>query len=141
MVLRAVLDANVYVSAAVRPEGPPGRIIERFLRAAAFDIVLSPPIVDEVSRALTYPKVLRLIRGGLEPALWFEDIVLLADLVADMRHVSGVCADPDDDKYLGAALEGRAAFVVTGDHRLLALEEYEGVRIVSPRAFLDLLGA
>jgi predicted nucleic acid-binding protein len=47
-VLRAVLDANVYVSAAVHPEGPPGQIIERFLREAAYEIVVSPAIVDEV---------------------------------------------------------------------------------------------
>jgi predicted nucleic acid-binding protein len=53
-VLRAALDANVYISALLRPEGPPGRIIERFLRKVAFDIVLSPTIVDEVLRAFAY---------------------------------------------------------------------------------------
>jgi predicted nucleic acid-binding protein len=31
-VIRAVLDANVYVSAAVRPQGPPGQIVDRLLR-------------------------------------------------------------------------------------------------------------
>jgi hypothetical protein len=138
-VLRAILDANVYVSAALRPEGPPGRIIERLLRAAAFEIVLAPGIIDEVLQALSYPKVQRLIRRDLDPKLWFEDIIVLADLVADTRTVSGVCSDPDDDKYLAAALEGRAAFVVSGDRHLLTLGEYEGVRIVSPHAFLDIL--
>lgn len=42
------------------------------------------------------------------------------------------------DKYLAAAVEGRAAFVVTGDPDLLDMEEYDSVRIVSPRQFLDL---
>jgi hypothetical protein len=138
-VLRAVLDANVYVSAALRPEGPPGRIIERLLRDAAFEIVLAPGIIDEVLQALSYPKVQRLIRRDLDPELWFEDIIVLANLVVCTRTVSGVCSDPDDDKYLAAALEGRAAFVVSGDRHLLMLAEYEGVRIISPRAFLDLL--
>lgn len=54
---RAVLDANVYISAAIRPEGPPGQIIERFLRDSAFELVVSPAIVDEVLRGLRYPKV------------------------------------------------------------------------------------
>jgi putative PIN family toxin of toxin-antitoxin system len=138
--LRAVLDANVYVSGLLRPEGPPGRIIERFLRAAAFDLILSPAIVDEILRALAYPKVRRLIRGTAAPDLWFEDILVLADLVAGTRNISGVCADPDDDKYVAAAIEGRAAFVVTGDRQFLSVAEYDGVRIVSPRTFLDLLG-
>ena len=121
------------------PEGPPGRIIERFLRAAAFEIVLSPAIVQEVLRALAYPKVRKAIHGDGDPELWFEDLVILADLVAGERTVTGVCPDPDDDKYLAAALEGRAAFLVTGDRQLLALREHEGVRLVNPRALLELL--
>lgn len=136
---RAVLDANVYVSALLRPEGPPGQIIGRFLRDLAFEIGLSPSIVEEVLRALAYPKVRRLMRGTSVPELWFEDIVVVADLVTGVRHLSGVCADPDDDKYIATAIEGRAAFVVSGDRELLALIEHDGIRMISPRAFLDLL--
>lgn len=140
-VLRAVLDANVFVSAAVRPEGPPGRIIERFLRTGAFALVLSEAIVEEVLRALEYPKVRRYVRHDLDPALWFEDLIVLADLVPASTQVSDVSKDPDDDKYLAAAVDGRATFVVTGDPHRLAVGQYEGIDIVSPRAFLDLLGA
>jgi putative PIN family toxin of toxin-antitoxin system len=140
-VIRAVLDANVYVSAVVRPEGPPGQIIERFLRDGAFDIVMSQAIVEEVLRALSYPKVRKYIRSGLDPELWFEDIVVLSHLVAAGRDFEGVSKDRDDDKYIATALEGRAGFVVAGDSDLLDLKEYEGIRIVSPRAFLSLLVA
>jgi putative PIN family toxin of toxin-antitoxin system len=138
--LRAVLDANVYISAIIQPGGTPGRLIERFLRDAAFKIVLSPAMVDEVLRALTYPKVRKLLRG-VDAQLWFEDIVVLSDLVPGMQQLSGVCDDPDDDKYVAAALEGRAADVVTGDQAFLALKEHEGVTIVTPRSFLDRVSA
>jgi uncharacterized protein len=136
-VIRAVLDANVYVSAAVRPDGPPGQIISRFL-LGSFEIVMSQAIVEEVLRALNYPKVRKYIRPGLDPELWFEDIVILAHLVAGKSEVAGASKDPNDDKYIAAAIDGRAAFVVAGDSDLLDSKEYEGVRIVSPRAFLDL---
>ena len=137
--LRAVLDANVYVSAAVHPEGPPGRIIERFLREAAFEIVVSPAIVDEVLRALAYPKVRKYIPRASDSDLWFRDIVVLAQFVAGEYEIAGVSGDPDDDKYIAAAVEGLAEFIVTGDTDLLALTEYEGIRIISPRAFLERL--
>jgi hypothetical protein len=140
-VVRAVLDANVFVSAVIHPGGPPGRIIEQFLRTDEFTLVLSDAIVDEVMRALAYPKVRRYVRRGLDPALWMEDLVLLADFVLDTVQVTGVSKDPDDDKYLAAAIAGRASLVVTGDPHLLTVGEYEGVRIVTPRAFLDLLSA
>jgi putative PIN family toxin of toxin-antitoxin system len=133
-VLRAVLDANVYVSAYVRPEGPPGQIIERFLRDAAFEVVVSAAIVEEVLQALAYPKVRKAARTKLEPDLWFEDIVVLAQLVAG-QEIPPLSEDPDDDKYVAAAIEGRATFVVTGDPDLRTLKEHEGVRIVSPRTW------
>jgi putative PIN family toxin of toxin-antitoxin system len=117
-----VLDANVYVSAIIRPAGPPGRVIERFLRDSASEIVLSPAIVEETLRALTYAKVREYVRGAVDPQLWFE--VLLAELVAGDYEMSAASVDPDDDKYLAAALEGRATLVVTGDPDLLALEEH-----------------
>jgi uncharacterized protein len=140
-VIRAVLDANVYVSAAVRPEGPPGQIIDRFLRGGAFEIVMSQAIVEEVVRALSYPRLRKYIQSGLDAELWFEDIVVLSHLVAGNREFGGVSTDPDDDKYIAAAIEGRAGFVVAGDSDLLDLKEYEGIRIVTPRAFLDQLVA
>jgi putative PIN family toxin of toxin-antitoxin system len=140
-VLRAVLDCNVYVSAIIRPEGPPGRIIERFLRASAFDLVLSPAIRDEVLGALIDPKVRKCIKREVDPELWFEDILLLAKLVAGDYQVTGVSEDPDDDIYLAAAIEGRCSYIVSGDPDLLTLDEHEGVRIVTPRAFATLLQA
>jgi putative PIN family toxin of toxin-antitoxin system len=138
-VLRAVLDANVYVSAYVRPEGPPGQIIGRLLRDSAFQVVLSQPIIDEVLHALAYPKVQKAARTKLEADLWFEDIAVLAQLVTGDLDTPRLSEDPDDDKYVSAAIEGRATFVVTGDPDLLRLKEHEGLRIVSPRAFLDLI--
>ena len=137
--LRVVLDANVHVSALIRPEGPPGRIVERFLKEDSFEIVLSLAIIEETVRALTYPKVRKYIHARVNPELWFEDVILLAQFVASDDDLQGVSADPDDDKYFGAAVEGNATLIVTGDPDLLAVKEYQGVRVVTPRALLDLL--
>ncbi len=136
--LRAVLDAHVFVSAYVRPEGPPGQIVGRFLRDAAFELVLSEKTADEILRALAYPKIRKAARTKIEPGLWFEDIVMLAEFVAD-QPIDPASSDPHDDKYIAAAIEGRASFVVSGDPDLLELKEHAGVRIVNPRGFLDLL--
>lgn len=137
--LRAVLDANVYISAAIRPEGPPGQIIESFLRDSAFELIVSLPIVDEVLRGLHYPKVKKYIRTGMDAEAWLTGIVLLADLVAGDYTLSGISQDPDDDKYVAAAVEGRATWLVSGDPDLLDIGQHGGVRIVTPREFLDAL--
>ena len=138
---RAVLDANVYISAAIRPEGATGQIIERFQRESAFELVVSPAIVDEVLRGLRYSKVTKYMRSEIEPDSWFTGIVLLADLVAGDHLLSGVSDDPNDDKYLAAAVEGRATRLVTGDPDLLRVGTHAGVRIVNPCAFLTPLAS
>ena len=135
----AVLDANVYVSALIRPSGPPGQIIERFLRDSACDLLVSPDIIDETLRVFRYPKVRKYISRDVDAALWFEGIILLARLVADERTVLPLSADPDDDKYIAAAIEGSAGFVVSGDPDLLKIGEHDGIQIVTPRAFLGVL--
>jgi putative PIN family toxin of toxin-antitoxin system len=47
------------------------------------------------------------------------------------------CRDPKDDKFLSLAVSGQATHIVTGDADLLALHPFQGVRIVTPGAFLE----
>jgi hypothetical protein len=138
-VLRVVLDANVFISAVIRPNGPPGRLFQAFLREDAFALVLSPAIVREITRALEYPAVRKCIRGPIDANQWLDSILLLADLVEDGNLPSPGSRDPDNDKYLHAARTGRAAVVVSGDRHLLELVDYDGIRILRPRDFLSLL--
>lgn len=136
--VRALLDANVLISAAIRPSGPPGQIVTALL-AQTFELVLSPGIIEEVETALALPKIRKYLREADEALRWLADIVALADLVLDTGNVTGVCRDPGDDTVLAAAVEGRASAIVTGDDDLLTLREYNGIIIVAPRPFLDLI--
>ena len=137
--LRVVLDANVFVSAYINPEGTPGQIIQSFLRKGSFELVLSEPIIDEVLEALAYPRVQKAARSKIDPSLWFEDLVVLSQLVGEDIDVPRLSADPDDDMYIACAIAGRATFVVTGDPDLLDVRQHDSVRIITPRGFLDLI--
>ncbi|MFZ2359030.1 MAG: putative toxin-antitoxin system toxin component, PIN family [Anaerolineae bacterium] len=55
------------------------------------------------------------------------------EITGDLRVVS---SDPDDDMFVECALVAGASMIVSGDHHLLDLEEYKGIRIVTPAAFL-----
>lgn len=137
--MRVLLDANVLISAAIRPRGTPGLVIAALLERDAFELVLSPRIVAEVEAALRLRKIRKYLREPDQALLWLADLAALADLADDTGRAKGVCRDPDDDAVLSAAIEGRADVIVTGDADLLALGEHEGIAIVTPRAFLDLL--
>jgi len=68
-----------------------------------------------------------------------DSILALAEIVEPTRTVTA-SRDPNDDHVLACALEAKVAVVVTGDNDLLSLGEFEGVRIVTPRQFIELLG-
>lgn len=50
-----------------------------------------------------------------------------------------ICRDPADDVFLACALAAGAQFLVTEDKDLLALDGCEGLRILTPAAFIALL--
>jgi putative PIN family toxin of toxin-antitoxin system len=137
--IRAVLDTNIFISAVIRPEGPPGRLFCMFIENAAFDLVITPAIVDEIRAAMDYPGVKKQIRSAVPPSDWLDDVLLFADINEDSEHVKGVAEDPADDMFLSAALSGHALYIVTGDRHLLELKQHQGVKIVTPREFLSIL--
>ena len=45
--------------------------------------------------------------------------------------------DPDDNKFFECAVAFTANFIVSGDKKILELEEYIGIKVVSPKQFVD----
>ncbi len=140
--MRVVLDTNVVVSAVLSPTGSPAEVVRRW-RREAFDVVVSEAMLDEYRRALGYPKVRAL--HGLDDARLDQRIARLrrlALLVEPTRVVTAVEEDLADNRVLECAVAGEAAYVVSGDRRhLLSLKSFEGIRILSPGAFLAVLDA
>jgi putative PIN family toxin of toxin-antitoxin system len=136
--MRAVLDTNVVISAVLIRGGKEDQVLRAWQRGV-FELVLSPQILDEMGRALFYEK--------LRKARWMteeEVVALVRSLAQESVLVPGrvrvaVSRDPDDDKFLEAAIEARAQYVVTGDKDLLVVKAHRGVRIVTPAAFLTTL--
>jgi putative PIN family toxin of toxin-antitoxin system len=135
-VIRAVLDANVVLSAMLNPAGRPAEVVGKV--RVAFDLVWSPAIVAECHRAADYRKLRTRFRVP-DPHRFIDDLADAAILIdADLPKLGILAADPPDEIYLSTALAGAAGWVVTGDRRhLLPVREFAGVRIVAPTAFLS----
>lgn len=135
---RAVLDTNVFVSGLINPKGYPGSILKA-LKAGKFIFVTSPEINEEVIEVIKRPRILRTY--GLADHLFDINVILweMGELVTKSPPIK-VSKDPDDDKFLSAAVAGRADYLVTGDIQdLLSLKEYKNVKIVSPAEFNSFL--
>jgi uncharacterized protein len=58
--------------------------------------------------------------------------------LGDVEVEVTACRDPKDNKFLSLAISGGATHIVTGDSDLLALDLFQGIRVTSPRTFLEL---
>jgi putative PIN family toxin of toxin-antitoxin system len=63
-------------------------------------------------------------------------MVRTAELVPIVERIHA-CRDPDDDKFLELAVNGRADVIVSGDHDLLVLNPFRGIPIIDPGAFIQ----
>lgn len=133
--LRVVLDTNVYVSAFAFPNSKTHLVWQR-AEKRAFHLILSPDIVRETARILrrrfAFPDVLVLQT--------LKQMARVAELVQPQRRLAVVAADPDDDRILECALEGKADVIVSGDQDLLQLGSFQNIPIISPIDFLRTLG-
>lgn len=137
--IRAVLDANVFVSATLSPNGIPAKILTAW-RAEQFQLVISKAILEEIDRVLHYPKILKRHQWREERIrLFIEDLAHLAVLTPGERKLTVITEDPSDNRYLESATEGEAEYIVSGDQHLIELEVYQNIRILTPRAFLDVI--
>jgi len=132
--VKVVLDTNVLVSGLIFG-GTPARILAAW-SAEAFTLILTPSILDEYRRV---GRELAKERAPLVQALdgLIAMLAVNATLVNAPPLSPGVCEDPDDDKFLAAALAGAAARIVSGDKHLLRLSGWQHIEILTPRQFVD----
>lgn len=139
--IRAVLDTNVIVSGLISYESadvPPSRILRAWV-GGRFTVLSSGPILAEVERALDKQYFLARIPSEKRTA-FVATLRTESESVVLTVHVSGVATHPEDDLVLATAISAQADYLVTGDRQLLKLGSFEGVAIISPAGFLDVLG-
>lgn len=135
--MKIVVDANLFASGLIKPNSNPGRILD-LIKENQVEIILSPPIIREIKRILLYPKIQKYHRKTpQEIDTYFQDIIIFAWMVEGKEPVNIIEADPTDNKYLTAAMEGEANYIVSGDHHLLDLHKYKGIEIINAKTFLS----
>lgn len=137
--IRAVLDANVFVSAVLNPRGIPAKVLDAW-RAEQFHLVLSEAILDEIARVFRYPKIARRHRWPEARIQAFVDeLAHLALVTPGLLKLTLLPEDPANNRYLECAVEGEAEYLVSGDRHLLRVGEYLGTRIATPKEFFSSL--
>lgn len=119
--MRVVLDSNVFISGLMLPQSTPGKILAAW-SSRQFELVLSEPMLSEISRVLSYPKIRRRIGWSDEK---ISSYISLLRFEAHIVSIEGIDADvpgdPDDSPILATLVASKADCLVSGDDHLLCL--------------------
>ena len=130
--LRLVLDTNILVSAALKPDS-----IQRTVFLLAMTkparLYLSEPILAEYGEVLARP-ALRIRKGHRLQLL--QLIRNRGYVVAPTRRLFAT-SDPDDNIFLECADTARADYLITGNLRHFP-NFWKQIKVISPREFLTI---
>lgn len=135
--LSAVLDTNILASGVLTSSTIPRQIIGLW-RKGFFKLFISKFIIDELKETLNKPYFKRLIKK-YDVEKFFELLETDAILVRLTERIEGTATHPEDDFIIATAINARADYLVTGDIQLQNLKQFEGIKIVSPRIFSEII--
>jgi uncharacterized protein len=132
--VKVVLDTYIFISALTLPGGQAEKAVLGTVEGH-FELAISKPIMHEVLGVLAR----KFARDAEEIA---RVAVFLTELgeVVHPRKTLNVLSDEPDNRILECALTAHAKAIVTGDRAMLALGEYKGIRLMTLREFLGLIG-
>jgi putative PIN family toxin of toxin-antitoxin system len=132
--LRLVVDTNVLISAALKPEGLQRTVILLAITKPA-RLYISAAILSEFRNVLSRPELR--IRKGLQQQL-LTLIENRARLVSPSRRLH-VTNDPDDNIFLECADAARADYLITGNQKHFPIF-WKKTKIITSREFISVIG-
>ncbi len=114
--------------------GNPALLLDRV--RISYTLFISKDILSELKDVISRDKF---GYTDAEVNTFVEAIISFADVVNPEIELDAIKADPDDNKILECAVTSGASYIVSGDKHLLELKEYGKIKIITPKAALDLL--
>jgi putative PIN family toxin of toxin-antitoxin system len=131
--LRLVIDTNIVVSAALRPDGLQRTVLLLALTKPA-RIYVSDTILAE------YEAVLARREFKISKGLQLQLLQLIKNRAQLVRpaYALAVAKDPDDDRFLECADAARADYLITGNRRHFP-PFWKKTKIITSREFINLV--
>lgn len=128
--MRVVLDTNIFISAVLG--GTLGKIMDEW-KAGKFTLIISAGIAREYLDVVNRPKFKI---PDDEIAATTDYLFKTAEFVTPEEEINIITADLTDNKFLEAAVAGKANLIVSGDGHLLELKSFREIPIISGREFI-----
>lgn len=134
--VKVILDTSVFIAAlgSKSTNSSPVQILN-YWQQGRFTLVMAPQLFEElveklIERNIPDNEIQALVRTIASIALYIPGVY-------ESTRLDNI--DPDDNKFLAAAYEAKADYLVSLDNDLLSLKYYHGTQILTPDLFVRTL--
>lgn len=136
--MKIVLDTNILVSGTFW-KGNPAKIIDIIDRKTV-GLILSEGLIKEYNKVINREEIMdKIIDKNLILNESVQKIINDSTIVEPQQKLDIIKEDPDDNKILETAVEGKADYIISKDNHLLKLKEFQKIKIIAPEEFLEIL--
>lgn len=133
--MKVTLDTNVLISATFWT-GNSFKII-KLIDDKKIQCILSEEIIEEYNRIANSDEIIEKVENKSLIVSKVVENVISDSLIVIPALKLNVTEDPDDNKILECAVEGEVDYIISQDNHLLKLKEYKGIKILTPKEFLE----
>lgn len=129
--MKIVIDTNVVISGLFFG-GKPGEIIKAIVNSK-IKACATTEIIDEYSEIVE--RMILKKHGKINVNLLLP-LVNSFEIIRRKSNIK-ISRDPDDDKFIECAIDGKALYIVSGDEDLLEIKKYGKIKIITVKEFCE----
>ena len=132
--MKIVIDTNIFVSSFLW-KGNPRKIIDR-VTSRIDRLYITDEILFEIKKVMLRKKFNlneHIVDNYINTIKYFSIKIFPENIIESISR------DKDDDKFLKCGIEGNVDYIITGDLHLLELKNYENIKIMKPKDYLEIV--
>jgi putative PIN family toxin of toxin-antitoxin system len=132
--MKIVLDSNIFVSSFYWA-GNPRKVFDRVTNGLD-ELYITDEILKEIISVMSEKK----FDTSIDEIREYVKIIESYSIKLSPKDIpEKISRDEDDNKILQCGFDGNVDFIITGDNDLLILKEHGSIKIVNPKAYLEMV--
>jgi putative PIN family toxin of toxin-antitoxin system len=132
--MKIVLDANIFISAFFWSGNP--RTVLKQVVAGTDELFITKEILDEINDVIRRPKF---HANEYEINYFVNSIEEISNKIVSKKQIDNGSRDKTDNKHIECGITARVDYIISGDIHLLKLEEYENIKIITAKSYLEIV--
>lgn len=136
--MNIVIDSNIWIS-GIFWNGKPKYLL-KILEKDILSSYICKEMIDEIDEVIKrdfFKERINLL--GLTTENIINQIIELNKIIEIDGNLNAIKDDPDDNIILETAIKSKSEFLISGDNHLLDLKNYNNIKIISCKDFIDML--